>query len=93
MFVIEVDGRRIARDGAAWTSDSDRELTDVIDQDPAVPLPLVHPSPIIEVDWADEVWVWLHTGQTVARHGLGSITIILRPEMPKLGELPDGAIP
>lgn len=90
-FVVEVDGRRVERLGARWAPGSDPELVAVIEVAPAVPLPLVMPSPVVPVDWGDEVWTYLHTLDALRRAGLAPAPVE-QPVYPELPPLPDGAI-
>lgn len=62
---------------------------------PATPYPLVEPGPIIEPDWADEVWVYLHTMDVIQRVlaiGRDQWEVVAAPDFPDLGEQPAGTV-
>lgn len=61
VFEVVVSGRRLRREGDLWAEGTDLDLAGAVDRWPAAPHPVVRPGPIVEPDWSDEVWVYLHT--------------------------------
>jgi hypothetical protein len=91
MFSIGVGTRRLVRNGPAWEPASDVQLVRLVERYPAAPLALVDPSPVLDVDWSAEPWVWLHCFEALGALGYRARPIAW-PELPELPELPPRAI-
>jgi len=69
----------VARTPTGWTDDSDPFLIELIERGRPVALPLVHPTPIIQPDPDNEIWMWLHTLNQLNLAGY-SATTTTQPE-------------
>lgn len=94
VFELLVSGRRRLRwEDGRWADGSDADLVALVAAAPAGPHPVTVPSPILPVDWSNEVWVWFHTLDALGGMGYSDrIEIVEAPDTPQVGPLPTGAI-